>query len=597
MRDVRCGIGRRALLLAVMALATSCAWLVVAPAPARAATYYVSTTGLDTNDGTANDDAHAWKTVHKGLSTIADGDTLVIRSGTYAENSGSGYLYSTRTHAATCTIRSESGVAADVVITGTSGTTNTLVSVASSAAANLAFENVTFQARAGSNAAAFRISKGTDYSFSGCTFIADCSAGGYPAFDATPATSATIRRLTLTNCTASQAGANGGSYGFYFNPASYTLSNVTLTNCTCNTVNGGVIAYGPLASLAITGGTYTSSAAGPVIKLAATASGAMSGATLSGVTVTSSSSNASACGVQLVGLAASACGATLSTCTVTAANWALYLLTNCTGVVVTGGIYTGTGSAHAIYAYGQTTAHGTLTFTNVTASGASGDALYITGATGFAVAGGSYTAGGGHGVSIGGDGASLGGQTTGTITGAYIRNTAAGHSLLCGWQSTVTVRACTVWGGDYGIVVKESAGTTVKFCRSYGGTKAPAVLKATTNCSFRYNTLVATVDVGMRLEENATSGHVCTGSDFQYNRVVIAGSAKLIEWSAAGDGGGNSCDSNRYSVRTSAASRFGTVFGTECATFAALRAAWTANALPSNDSHSRVVLPPMPGTL
>ena len=53
------------------------------------ATYYVATTGSDSNTGTLSS---PWATWQKGFSTIVAGDVLYIRGGTYAT---SGFLYST----------------------------------------------------------------------------------------------------------------------------------------------------------------------------------------------------------------------------------------------------------------------------------------------------------------------------------------------------------------------------------------------------------------------------------------------------------------------------------------------------------------------
>jgi len=49
---------------------------------AQAATYYVSTTGNDSNPGTQ---ASAFRTLNRGVSALRAGDTLLVRGGTYAE--------------------------------------------------------------------------------------------------------------------------------------------------------------------------------------------------------------------------------------------------------------------------------------------------------------------------------------------------------------------------------------------------------------------------------------------------------------------------------------------------------------------------------
>ena len=55
-------------------------------------TYYVSTTGNDSNDGLGPGNDHAWKTVQKAVISTSGGDYVYIMPGTYTENGGSGYL-------------------------------------------------------------------------------------------------------------------------------------------------------------------------------------------------------------------------------------------------------------------------------------------------------------------------------------------------------------------------------------------------------------------------------------------------------------------------------------------------------------------------
>ena len=50
---------------------------------AIAATYYVTTTGKDTNPGTQ---AQPFHTIRQGLRVLTAGDTLYLRGGTYAES-------------------------------------------------------------------------------------------------------------------------------------------------------------------------------------------------------------------------------------------------------------------------------------------------------------------------------------------------------------------------------------------------------------------------------------------------------------------------------------------------------------------------------
>ncbi len=56
-------------------------WILIAASPAYCNTYYVATNG---NDGWAGDINHPFKTIGKGVSTAAAGDTVYVRAGTYA---------------------------------------------------------------------------------------------------------------------------------------------------------------------------------------------------------------------------------------------------------------------------------------------------------------------------------------------------------------------------------------------------------------------------------------------------------------------------------------------------------------------------------
>ena len=58
-------------------------WILVLllPAIASAATYYVSTTGSDTSSGTQT---APWKTIQKAANTMAAGDTVIVQAGSYA---------------------------------------------------------------------------------------------------------------------------------------------------------------------------------------------------------------------------------------------------------------------------------------------------------------------------------------------------------------------------------------------------------------------------------------------------------------------------------------------------------------------------------
>lgn len=86
--------------------------------------YYVTKTGNDANDGSAADDDHAWLTLVKAFGAagipLAGGDTLYVGAGTYAEDSGSGYLQIIRQYTSPVVARPLNGVNRSVIVTGTS---------------------------------------------------------------------------------------------------------------------------------------------------------------------------------------------------------------------------------------------------------------------------------------------------------------------------------------------------------------------------------------------------------------------------------------------------------------------------------------------
>lgn len=62
----------------IFTLVATCLYLL-----AHSTTYFVRTDGNDSNDGLANDAAHAWETVNHAIDQLAAGDTLWIADGTY----------------------------------------------------------------------------------------------------------------------------------------------------------------------------------------------------------------------------------------------------------------------------------------------------------------------------------------------------------------------------------------------------------------------------------------------------------------------------------------------------------------------------------
>src|ERR1043165_835518 len=67
--------------LSRLSCALGAAALCLAATSASATTYYVATNGNDTFNGSS---ANPWATLQHAVETIAAGDTILVRSGTYA---------------------------------------------------------------------------------------------------------------------------------------------------------------------------------------------------------------------------------------------------------------------------------------------------------------------------------------------------------------------------------------------------------------------------------------------------------------------------------------------------------------------------------
>lgn len=93
-----------------------------------AATYYVATTGSDSNPGTSSS---PWRNPQKcAASPVKAGDTCIVRSGTYTVPSGKTYVVNIGTASASgtssqpITIKSEKSLGASIIIPSTSSTNN-----------------------------------------------------------------------------------------------------------------------------------------------------------------------------------------------------------------------------------------------------------------------------------------------------------------------------------------------------------------------------------------------------------------------------------------------------------------------------------------
>jgi len=135
---------------------------IAAPGSARAASYYVSTSGNDSNAcSTAQSASTAKKTIQSGLSCLQPGDTLILRSGTYSGSGNSLSNLPNGSASAYITIRSETDGGA--IVTGGLSTAST--------DAYLIFEGMRIQDTGG------RTILGNHLKFKRMEFKGACSSG------------------------------------------------------------------------------------------------------------------------------------------------------------------------------------------------------------------------------------------------------------------------------------------------------------------------------------------------------------------------------------------------------------------------------------
>ena len=109
---------------------------------ATATTYYVSTTGTNSNTGLSatftSGTTGPWLTLTYAVTNVASGDTILVEDGTYAETV---VFKPTKVFTSTVLVAGYSGIAANVIIKGTSGNFNTTQSVPWMTYSNLTFRN------------------------------------------------------------------------------------------------------------------------------------------------------------------------------------------------------------------------------------------------------------------------------------------------------------------------------------------------------------------------------------------------------------------------------------------------------------------------
>ena len=264
------------------------------------ATYYVRTDGHDaatgvnnTNDGVTG----AWLTINKALTTIAAGDTVIVASGTYEENSGSNYLAVPNAFASATLIRSESGNAADVVIKPAADAASyvALFGSVGTACSNIEFRDVTFQARTSTQAYVVRVMYCSSATFTRCRFICVGGAGTVNIFALARTGATTIGGIVLDTPYMREDSIGAGKvYGFN-SPGTGVTGNITITNpdiaLTSPGASYGINITGGSGTQTITGGTVTSDNSVGVVIGSDSDPGVRTTAHMTNVTVTSTHSH------------------------------------------------------------------------------------------------------------------------------------------------------------------------------------------------------------------------------------------------------------------------------------------------------------------
>ncbi len=529
-------------------------------------TKYVRKSGNDTTgDGSTG---APWRTIHHALNVatgkVAAGDTLKIGDdgGTpYEENGGSGYL-AIPNYASETIIESESGVAANVVISAAAGSVLNVYAQGN----NFHLKNLTLSGLTGKQAAIHI--EGSNHRYTGCVFtIASDATVKYSVLFAVPAAPTVQTNITFTNCTMNYTGALLATAFQAGGQAGRKVDGITMSGCVLTATQAGMnLGNGEADSVANVSITSTS-------------------ITLAGANVSD--------GLFLNGVTS----VTLTTVTISSTYYGLRIGTGNNAVnntiAVSGGTISSThATAQSILVNGVTG----LTLTGVAARGVAAAAFFNRG-TSFVVSGGSFLSVNSYGMCVGTD--SPGGpEVTGSITGAYIRSEQS-HAILIGYgAANYTLTNSQVMAGDYGLVIKHNSGTAVTGCSLLGSGKATwaaLLFKGATNASVTNSEIVAMT--GDAIRSNLGDGGVqnvnCTVTGC---KVVVLDAANVFGWPAANDGGGCTVDSNVYCLWGSG--DYGVVQADgDVLTLAELRAAWVGYGVAGNDVHSRVDGWPVGGDL
>lgn len=261
------------------------------------------------------------------------------------------------------------------------------------------------------------------------------------------------------------------------------------------------------------------------------------------------------------------------------------ILNDCTFIMV---------GAQNAYAAACTPGAGTLdgvTFNNCTATAVQYGLYVQQGCANVNVNGGAYSnTGAGAGLIYGTDNETPTAAISGTITGATISSPTS-HACLIGCRASgvVTVTGCTVNGGDYGIVVKENAGTVVTNNTISGGTYGGLYFKAATGTTATGNRITNRVG-GVCIKAGVGgTGNKVQNLTVTQNRARATGTGAIFGWGTdTDDAGGCVVDYNAYGPQGTG--KFGGVRAdASVLSIVELRAAWADYGAGTNDAHSTVI--------